>query len=310
VDRNIDFGAGVSEKVARQWMRGQKQRLAGKSWVGTIVLNDVGAIAGEHNPGDPAPTEGDVLSARDIQAGWNVWLANFDGGTLVHVADVQVDGGTVTLTVDTHYRDAIELGEIIARNRESRRDLRREWIQEYRGSKRIHDAITPFNKKAGLLYHKVSCAAGEWTVFPVFAGEAGTISKLRIVTDAPAEFCMAIFADEISAKKLNRAVPNPFPLDADGESWLTDSNYDDWFESRFILYSAGNDEQMCGYWPKKHTNRDLEVTSAPLTGVWQDDASFGYATFRLPALWIAVFPDRDTVIQRGRMLWAQIETGF
>jgi hypothetical protein len=314
-DRNFDFGAGVSEQLARQWMRGQRKRFAGKSWAGTLTLNGAGAFSGQHN--DPTTcNDSNVLSLRDIQPGWNVWLPNFDGGTLVHVARNAITPGSgttpdaATLDVDTHYRDALELGEVIARNRDSRRDPRREFVIEQRGSKRVHDSITPFNEKAGINYRKQVCPANEWTVFPIFAGQAGTLSKLRIVTESPAAaFCGAIFADEISAATLQRRVGNPFPVDKDGETVWSNPALEDWFTNRLLMYAWGNAEQPGGYWPKKHTNRDRETTTAPLTGVWQDDASFGYVTPVFPALWVAIYPDRDTVIRRGRLLWCQLETG-
>lgn len=311
-DRNVDFGFGVTMKRAKQWAKGQMARLDENTRVGTITLPRGGAvIAGEHNPGDPTPTSADVIAAEDVQAGWNLWLANHEGGTLVHVSEVEVSASNVTLTVDTGYRDAYELAEIIARNRDSRRDLRREWVNEHRGSTRQRDAGQPAGHyKAGFLWRRVFCEANKWTVFPVFAGRAGTVSKLRIETENSAGvYCMAIFADRIGRGVLAKRVGDPFGVDDDGETVWSDPALEDFYANRFLVYSAGDEEQPCGYWPRKHTNRNGETTTHAITGVWQDDASFGYYTLDKPALWVAVYSDRDTWIKRGRIMWAQLEYG-
>lgn len=312
-DRNVDFGYGVTMRRAKRWAKGQMARLDENTRVGTITLPRGGAvITGEHNPGDPAPTSADVIAAEDVQAGWNLWLANHEGGTLVHVSEVEVSASNVTLTVDTGYRDAYELAEIIARNRDSRRDLRREWVNEQRGSRSQRDSGAPSGHyKAGYLWRRVFVPANEWRVFPVFAGRAGTVSKLRIETeDGLGVFCMAIFADRINRRTLASRVGNPFAFNVDeGESVWSDPAVDDFYANRFLVYAAGDEEQPGGYWPRKHTNRLGETTTHPITGVWQDDASFGYRTLDKPALWVAVFSDRDTHIKRGRVMWAQLEYG-
>lgn len=313
VDRNVAMEAGTSERQGIRWARGQKERLQGKSWVGTITSNGWGAIAGEHNPGDDPPTTGDVTAPEDIWPGENIWLANFDGGTLVHVAEVNVSPGsngapdTVTYTVDTHYRDALELSEIIERNRESRRNPRREWVAEQRGSTKIFDAVTPFNEKAGLLTRNVHGEARKWFKYPLFVGGAGTVSKFRIETfDNAAETCGAIFAANLSVAELVKQIGDPFARSAEGGNWIRDGKAE-WFDDRLLMYAWGSKEQPGGYWPHLHTNRDREVTGATLNGIWQDDASFGYVTGRIPALWVYVYADRDTWVRRGRQIWAQVE---
>ena len=39
------------------------------------------------------------------------------------------------------------------------------------------------------------------------------------------------------------------------------------------------------------------------------DASLGYHTFEQPVLYVAIYPDRDTTVKRGRVFWAQVEPG-
>lgn len=314
VDRNIDFGAGVTERQAVNWMRGQIERMSGKSWAGTITLRGSAVFGGEWNEGS-APTSADIVSARSVLPGRNIWVPNFDGGTMFHIAEVNVSPGNtpdavdeVTLNVDTHYRDALELSEIIARNKDSRRDARRDWVAEMRGSRRIHDGGTPFTQKCGINTRLIECPANTWTVFELFTGSSGVASEIQVVTDPPAEFATVWHGMKVRRGELMAAYGNPLAAVPDsGESWLNNEAKQAWYRRHLGVYANGTEEQPGGYWPRMHTGRTLEVTDAPLTGVWQDEAGFRYVTGEIPALWVAIYPDRDTVVQRGRMMWAQVD---
>lgn len=315
-DRNVDFGVGVTRRRARQWARGEMKRVDEHNRMGTITLRGSGVIAGVHNVGDPAPAASAIVSAADIEAGKNLWLPNFEGGTLVHISEVDVQPGpdydTVTLTVDTGYRDATELAEIKARNAESRRHPAREWVNEQRGSRTQRDTGTPpYHWKAGRLWRNWTVPANTWTVIPVFMGYAGTVSKLRIETEnGLGVFCSAIFRQRVTRKLLNARVGNPFGVNADtGETVWSDPKMADFYSNRLLMYAHGNEEEPGGYWPRRHTNRNGGTTTHPITGVWQDDASFGYFTGEVPALYLAVFSDRDTTVKRGRVMWAQLDMG-
>jgi hypothetical protein len=143
VHRTIDFGAGISKKRATDYVRGlwAKQN-AQPNWAGTVTLNSVGVFAGEHGNSDYATLDAaDVVPGRDVRPGTNLWLPYFAGGVLVHIAGADVSeadtsgGRSVRLTVDTQARGRLELSEILARNRESRRDIRREWSAANRPAK-------------------------------------------------------------------------------------------------------------------------------------------------------------------------------
>ena len=201
--------------------------------------------------------------------------------------------------------------EIKNRNRESRRDPRREWVNEQRGSRTQRDTGTPpYHWKAGRIWRRYVCPANTHTVIPIFMGYAGTVSKFRAVTSGPvAEHCGSVWRNRVTRRWLNNRIGNPRPVDADGETVWTDDDKADLYDARLLMYAAGDEEQPGGYWPKKHTNRNGETTTAPLNGVWQDDASFGYFTGEKPALFIADHPDRDTVIEPQRVMWAQLDMG-
>lgn len=308
VDRNVDFGAGIEKAQMVAWCLGQSTRLAGKNWAGTIRLGEhVAALVGEVADVDlPSLTDADVMPLRDIRPGMNAWLPFFDGGTLVHISGVQIDDGGLsgTLTVDTQARDLLELSEVIARRRESQRDIRREWMVTNRSRKPSTDMVT-WDEFGGRLTQNVALDGDKWTVIPVVAGQTGTVNRIKLqLRNDEAAFCVAVFGREVTRKKLQRRVGNPFPL-VDGESVWETNNLSDWYERGVLLYAAGDEDQPCGYWPRKHTNNQGDTTAHPITGDWQDDAGFPYITGGTGAavLYVAIYPDRDTVLQRGQILY-------
>lgn len=314
VDRNIDFGAGVTKARALAYCRGQRARTSAKNWVGTIRLNGSGAFSGEHaatSVAVAALTSADLMSLRDIRPGMNAWLPLFDGGTLVHIAGVAVDadGAGATLTVDTQARDLMELSEIIARNRESRRDVRREWNAANRGGKTSGNMITR-DEYFGHLDRSVPLDGDTWTVIPILAGQSGQVNRIDLSTySSAAAFCVAVFSKKVTRKQLNRRIGNPFPVNGDGESVWETTSLTDWYDDRVLLYAAGDERQPCGYWPRKHTNDTGGTTSHPITGDFRDDGSFAYLTnvSQGAVLWLAIYPDRDTHLRRGQVLYPQLD---
>lgn len=75
-----------------------------------------------------------------------------------------------------------------------------------------------------------------------------------------------------------------------------------------LLYVAGDDEQPCGYFPGAKATGDGDVVEQ-VTGRWEDDGGFGYATFREPVLYVAIWPNQDAVVKGGRVMWPQSEEG-
>lgn len=323
VERTIDVGAGFSRRQIRQFARGQMS--SGNNWVGTLTCN-LALIAGEHTPGDPV-TAADVLPARALRPGMNVWAPLFDGGTLFHVAGVNVTGGTVSLTLDTRARDTMAAWEVIQRNRESRANPARAWINQHRSSTITKDAVTEWDSIGGVITDDIHIPANGWAVFPVVAGQEGTIERIRLATTPAAEFVCAVFGKKVSPKWLHSIVPAPLTK-AGTKKWQSQAIRNR-LDERFLLYIAGANDQPCGYWPGQKTDTD-GATHDELTGVWLDDAGFSYRTFAAPVLWVAVWADRKTRLdasppqkwwggpwvwgappQRNgrRILWNQLEAG-
>lgn len=308
VDRTIDFGV-VEKARARSHAKAIIHTSNGHEWAGTIRLNDIGVFTGEHD-GDDADTltADDLMPARNIRPGMNAWLPYFDGGTLVHVSGVDVDptSNAVTLTVDTGARDMLDLSEALKRNRESRRNIYREWMEGNRGLKPAGNFISR-DEFFGKLYEDVRLDGGRWNMVPVIMGQSGTVSRTDVrLTDVATEFCMAVFAKKVTSTTLQGLIGNPFSVDDNGLTAWEHDNMDQFLERRVLLYVAGQGAQPCGYSWKKGYNSDGTRTANPLVGTHRDDSSWAYVTD--PAgdviVWLAIYPRRNCTLRRGRLFYA------
>lgn len=298
VDRNVDFGVGVTRGQMREWARNERDK-GEDNWVGTIRFETGALIYGQHTPGDPL-AEVDVMPARALRPGMNLSLPLFMGGITVHVSALSVSGGVVTATVDTRARDTLPVWEVIRRNRESRRNPHRAWVRDHLSSGMVRDAITEFSEVGGILGDKVELTGGEWRVFPVPSGRAGTVKSIRTNTSPNAEYVLAVFGTRISPGRLKKDIGNP--LSTEGRDKWTNENVRTRLDrDHLLLYVAGDADAPCGYWP--HEPDDTAI----FTGEWQDDAGFGYSTGPANVIYVAVYADRDTTIPAGRIMWPQLE---
>lgn len=310
VDTTLDAGVGMTRKQIRGFARGELATVGGSDFVGTVTLNSGAVIRGDHTPGDPI-TEADVMDARELRPGMNLSAPLFAGGRTLHVAGVErrvSEEGvtTVILDVDTQARDTMKVWEVIRRNRDSRRNPARAWLQSHRSSALAKDSVVEFDEIGGVLDDRVDLAGGAWTVFPVVAGQEGTIRSLRLETQPAVEFAVSVFGRQISASRLNELVGDPMAPES-SERWTDVDARRHLDEDYILLYSAGGDtefEEPCGYFPGKKSAGFAEVT-----GRWEDDASFSYHTFGSPVLWVAVWAVEATHLRPGRIMWPQLEAG-
>lgn len=315
VDQTINMGTGFTRQQMRRWGRAELADAATDNWIGTVDLGAMAVVRGEHTPGDVV-LPADVMPGRALRPGMNVLAPLFHGGTLFHVSGVDVsnDGRTVVPSLDTRARDTMKVWEVIQRNRDSRRNPARAWVNQYRSSQIGKDGLVTWDEIGGTIDDRVRLTGGTWNVFPVLAGQEGTVSRVRIQTNPPTEFVMAITGRELPVQRWNHLVPDPLGpvLTVDGDEvptrWETDSvreRLDDWF----LLYAAGTNEQPCGWWPGHKTGSNGGPTLADVTGRHDDDASFGFRTFAEPVLYVAVWPVDDCSVRPGRILWQQQEEG-
>lgn len=204
-----DIGSGFTRHRIQRFARQSLAPRDVSNWQGTLALTS-GVIAGEHTPG-AAITAADVMSARALRPGMNIWAPLFDGGTLFHVSGVDVsnDGGSVSLILDTQARDTMAAWEAIARNRETRSNPARAWSGATRQSSLRRDTLTDWTDICGNLAHKVAVTGGEWTEIQIPAGQTGIIEKVLMQLRDPDEYAVLIAQRSVGLAALNNKVPAP-----------------------------------------------------------------------------------------------------
>lgn len=317
IDRNVDVGTGMTRAQMAEWANTELQDSGDDDWLGSITFNTGALVQGIHVPGT-ALDQADVFRARDLRPGMNLWLPLFSGGITVHVSAVTVDTArNVTATVDTRARDSLEIWEIMERNQESRTSPYRAWLEEHRASEVTKDAIIPWDEIGGILFDKTPLNAEAWKVIPIVAGQAGTIAQLRMKTSVPAEYCVAVFGSKVGERQLQRIIGNP--LTVEGRRNFRKETKRGLLDGEVLLYVAGDKDAPCGYFPRTKSEQPTEEEladpdaefppEAPLTGRWEDDASFSYRTAREPVLYMAVWVDRACSLPAGRIMFNQLESG-
>jgi hypothetical protein len=231
-----------------------------------------------------------------IDAGENIYVRYFNGtGMLFHISNVDVDleGGSVRLQVDTKARDLITLTAIKQRNKDATDPARRKSTP--RRSKQIDDSVVNFDCEAGAgRIPKHALYKGLWTVIRIPAGQLGTIAKTVFTTSGPAaKFSVGIFGSPITAARLKSLVGNPLS----GNGW--DQNQDA-LDDAGLLISWGSADQAMGYYPRSQSD-----AGASVTGRFIDGASWEWESYHPPWLWIAEYSTSSCFIS-GR-LYAQVD---
>jgi hypothetical protein len=323
VDFTTSMRKGQMKKRARRYV------FDGPNWSGTITASVTGVIAGEHNPGD-AFTSADVLSTRDVREGWNLWVPNFEGGTLFHVSgvDVSQDGFDVRFMVDTQARDTLTINEILDRQEQNRLSPSKAFWKQASGNFGKDTITGSLGEIGGKIGTDVFCPAGQWTVLPIPVGDYGTISQIRTRLRAYTEDTETTFEgsspnasgdglrhmtmvfgrdvrtnnDTRESAFLDARRPNPF---AAGDLDDVKDAIDD-FKDRNILGSWGGEDvsgeiTYCGY-------GDFSSDGTTLSGNFFDDSGF---PFRAPdcVAYVAVYVATDAVFLSGRVLWWSLDEG-
>lgn len=301
VDRTIAMGAGFTKAQIRQWAR--RELTGGEVWRGTIELNLGAIVAGEHTPGDPIT---EILRDRAIKPGMNLWAPLFAGGTLFHVSGVSVNANSVSLVVSTIPDDTIPTWAAIQRDRDNRNTVHRSFFAQRRSSS--FERENTFDEVGGTI-QPISLRAGNWTVFPIVAKQAGTIEKVHLDVTPDREYVCAVFGRKISPGRLRRVTNAPLTK-AGRKRWTEEAVYDRLNRDHVVLYVAGSDEDPLGYFPKRKS--DDADTPPPLTGRWEDDASFSFVTFvndtdRGSVLWVAIWVPSAATLRGGRIMWPSAE---
>lgn len=343
VDRPLEFGFGYTRHQMREWSAAEIAR-GEDNWVGTLDITTGGVLHGEVAPGTVIGGD-DIMDVRAIQPGMNAWLPTFAGGILVHVSAVEIsyDGNGIPqakLYVDTQARDAMQVWDVIRRNRESREDPARR-RKGNRASTELKDSITEWDEVGGVVYDDVDLQPG-WNVIPVVAGQEGSVSRIRVLIQDLAggdgeiaiqgrEFAVAVFGKKVTPARLRHLIGNPLAASPDSSAEPgdvdppeTDPETDGadpapsatanrpWWERKAIadalrnlelLHSAGTREEPCGYSPGRKSNGGTK------TGLYRRDAEFNYRTHGEPVLYLAVWVWGERTMSAGRVMWNQLEPG-
>jgi hypothetical protein len=276
---DIDLGAGVTKAQGREMARRILERGLDPGIVGTIKLTT-------------CPWEG---SRWEMDAGDNVLVKGWRGEDViarVTALDADPESVTVTLTIDSEFRDAMAVVQILERNRESRPDPARRPGNPNRRSRQDQDQVTPFEGEspAGRL-PRLPLYEGLWTVWPVPVSEVGLIAKLRMWTDDPvSKFAVSLWGRPVTANQIAAKVPDPLaetnPWQAAGDAWL---------DSMGFVDAWGEEGEAAGY---GLLGRESE--GDPLTGELIDEAGVPYVSLVSPWLWVGLFSPVSTFIE-GRI---------
>jgi hypothetical protein len=285
-------------------------------WTGDLSTQ-LAFIAGEHTPGDPI-TEADVLPARSIRPGMNLWAPLFQGGTLLHVStcDVTDDGWQVRFSLDTRARDSADLARILERNEQNRISPAKKFWRS-RKSTLENDIITGWiGEIGGNVTANQFLPGGQWTAIRFPLGDYGTISRLRTrvraydsdaetgeegpdVADGGVEHAVVLLGVGSNGGFLDALIPAPLEAEND---WWANGEIRDALEERNLLVAYGTEEDPCGYgYGSKTGGHDL-------TGNFYDDSGFAY---RCPSdeatllVWVA----EDAVFLAGWIVRPALEEG-
>lgn len=309
VDESIEMGTGVRERQVDNWAATRVHAPDEKVWYGTITLHLGAVLAGQVDVGATI-TAADLVDARLVKPGLhNLWVPNFDGGTLFGISGVQVDGDSVTFTVDTRHRPAREIWERQQVRRETRSDPARRWLGT-RQSTQNKDAVRGFISWGGVIDRDVPLVGG-WNGIEVVVGDYGTLAKIRtVVQDADGtghEYALALFGKPdagkggMTAALLNDLVPAP--LTEEGQKLWLRKGIRAQINAHGYLTAWGTKDEPCGY------EGDLKSDDAPLTGVEVDDAGVRFVGEDGYLCRLFVWVAEPTTLRGGRIMWPLLEGG-
>lgn len=140
-EAHMTFAEGIDEFSAEAVARSHLQRFADPGWSGTISLEV-----------DPV-VEGVPFNRYLIQAGQTIVLEHWCGSNLMlHISQTQAspEEGTMVLTVDSRYRDALTVQEVQARTRDALDP--KKLLQVGKSSTTINDLVLPWSYYDGSGY--------------------------------------------------------------------------------------------------------------------------------------------------------------
>jgi hypothetical protein len=308
VDESIDMGTGITERQVQNWAETRVHAPDEKVWYGTITVNMGAVLAGQVEVGDTI-TADDLVDARLVKPGLhNLYVPNFDGGTLFGVSGAQVDGERVAYAVDTRHRPAREIWERKQVRKDTRNDPARRWLGP-RQSTQSKDAVRGFISWGGVIDRDIPLAAGH-NMVELVVGDYGTLARFRthVVNEAGegVEHHVALFGkppsgDSITAARWADLVPTPLAENGD-RPYLRRATRRA-LHAHGLLDSWGTHDEPAGY------EGDRKTDDAELTGIEEvTDIPFVGEDGYLVRLMIYVAT--PAILRKGRAAWPLLEGGI
>ncbi len=307
VDESIDMGTGITERQVQNWSETRVHAPDEKVWYGTITVHMGAVLAGQVDIGAIITAE-DLVDARLVKPGLhNLWVPNFDGGTLFGVSGAQVNADSVAFTVDTRFRPAREIWERQQVRRETRPDPARRWLGS-RQSTQEKDAVRGFISWGGVIDRDIPLEAGH-NMVELVVGDYGTLARFRThVVDEEGngvEHSVALFGappsgDSITVARWADLVPTPLAENGDRPYRRRATRRA--LRAHGLLDAWGTHDEPAGY------EGDLKSDDAVLTGVEEvTDIPFvgedGYLVRVM--IWVAA----PAILRHGRAAWPLLEGG-
>lgn len=277
LEDDMDYGDNTHPSVATLDAQQRVARLKDPAIVGTITL-------------ETDPWEG---SRYHVRPGENVTLKGWEGrDVFLHVASVRINrkAGTVVLTVDSAFRDALTIAQIRDRDTESRPDpARRPGAIGRTRSTSAPDVVTPFDGEspAGIL-PELTVRGGKWTVWPMALSQVGTLARVHAWTyDPVSEFSIHLFGREVLPSQLRANLGNVL---ARSHPWEEDK-VAEFLDKMGYIEGWGHQGEACGYHPKS------KQRGGTVTGQFWAAAPVTYYSQRPPFVWVAILSSVDCRIQ-------------
>lgn len=278
-ERYVNFGENVERSDVKQAARQMVARSKKRSLVGVITTRS-----------DP-----EECSRRDMREGTTLAVPYLDGtgagGVKFHVVDVTMneETGAAQLTVDTLWRDAYTVTQIIERNREARHNPAR--LRRQNASDLTQDTQPVFDRDNGAGdLGTIPVDGGVWRVVPFPASAWGTFVRVHAETSPNVEFALSLFAGKVTSNFCQRNVGDPLASDHPYKAHAAE------LKDAGLIIPWGSKEQPLGYSKPNSADGYKTPDGDPLTGRFEYDSGVKWWSERPPLLYLAIWAAADTEI--------------
>jgi hypothetical protein len=279
----VNFGEGLTYREVRR----SAQQIVTRNTTGTSLVGQI----------EVKGTDFEEMSKLVARAGTTLRVRYLYGtgsaGVKFHLARIHRaygDDGTVTATldVDTKWRDAYTVAQIIERNKAAKADPAR-LLRRQQTSGLTQDTKLQFDADdIGRIYrHNVQ--GGFWRIVEFPAASWGTWVRVTAVTSPATEFALMLFSKEITPRDLDTLVGNPLSSSHPYNPQATA------LEAAGLIQAWGSADQPAGY-SQTNAADGYKSDGAALTGRLEYDSGVDFAPANGASLFLAEWCAASTVI--------------